>query len=93
MMAFGEMVALQSDRITSIPLVEAKRLVLMGRMAAGVSHELNNLLGKIIGLAEMTRSVTEGRAGQCGGDRNDDAVLPDGEKPARGHDRSVAGRT
>jgi signal transduction histidine kinase len=36
-------------------LGEALRLVLMGQIAGGVSHDLNNVLGKIIGLAEMTQ--------------------------------------
>lgn len=36
-------------------LVEAMRLVLMGQIAGGVSHDLNNVFGKIIGLAEMTQ--------------------------------------
>ena len=36
-------------------LIEAKRLVLMGQIGADVSHDLNNVLGKIIGLAEMTQ--------------------------------------
>ena len=35
-------------------VVEARRRVLMGQIAAGVSHELNNVLGKIIALAELT---------------------------------------
>jgi len=35
-------------------LVEGRRLALMGQLAAGAGHELNNLLGKIIGLAELT---------------------------------------
>jgi two-component system NtrC family sensor kinase len=46
-------------------LVEAKRLVLMGQIAAGVSHELNNLLGKIIGLAEMTMDDVADRPAAC----------------------------
>ena len=46
-------------------LVEAKRLVLMGQIAAGASHELNNLLGKIIGLAELTMDEIADRPGAC----------------------------
>lgn len=42
-------------------LVEAKRLALMGQIAAGVSHDLNNVLGKIIGLAEMTQDQVADR--------------------------------
>ena len=38
-------------------VVEARRLVLMGQIAAGVSHELNNVLGKIIAL--LFRNVPE----------------------------------
>lgn len=46
-------------------LVEARRLVLMGQVAAGASHELNNLLGKIIGLAELTMDEVADRPGAC----------------------------
>jgi signal transduction histidine kinase len=46
-------------------LVEAKRLVLMGQIASGVSHELNNLLGKIIGLAEMTMDEVADHPDAC----------------------------
>ena len=46
-------------------LVEARRLVLMGRIAAGASHDLNNLLGKIIGLAELTMDEIADRPGAC----------------------------
>ena len=46
-------------------LVEAKRLVLMGQIAAGVSHDLNNLLGKIIGLAELTVDEVADRPDAC----------------------------
>ena len=34
--------------------LEAKRHALAARVAAGAGHDLNNLLGRIIGLAEMT---------------------------------------
>lgn len=46
-------------------LVEAKRLVLMGQIAAGASHELNNMLGKIIGLAELTMDEVADRPDAC----------------------------
>lgn len=46
-------------------LVEARRLVLMGQIAAGASHELNNLLGKIIGLAELTMDEVADRPDAC----------------------------
>lgn len=46
-------------------LVEAKRLALMGQIAAGASHELNNLLGKIIGLAELTIDEVADRPEAC----------------------------
>lgn len=46
-------------------LVEAKRLVLMGHIAAGASHELNNLLGKIIGLAELAMDEVADRPDAC----------------------------
>lgn len=46
-------------------LVQAKRLVLMGQLAAGASHELNNLLGKIIGLAELTMDEVADRPDAC----------------------------
>ena len=46
-------------------LVEAKRLVLMGQVGAGVSHDLNNLLGKIIGLAELTMDDVADRPDAC----------------------------
>ena len=46
-------------------LVEAKRLVLMGQIGADVGHELNNLFGKIIGLAEMTLDQVADRPDAC----------------------------
>lgn len=49
------MTGLQTAPGADDSLVAAKRLVLMGRIAGGVSHDLNNVLGKIIGLAEMTQ--------------------------------------
>ena len=46
-------------------LVQARRLALMGQIAAGASHDLNNLLGKIIGLAELTMDEVADRPDAC----------------------------
>ena len=46
-------------------LVEARRLALTGRLAADACHDLNNLLGKIIGLAELTMDEIADRPGAC----------------------------
>ena len=53
-----------SDAVAGVDdsVVEARRLVLMGQIAAGVSHELNNVLGKIIALAELTADEVADRA-------------------------------
>lgn len=46
-------------------LVEARRLALTGRIAADACHDLNNLLGKIIGLAELAMDEIADRPGAC----------------------------
>lgn len=45
--------------------LEAKRHALAARVAAGAAHDLNNLLGRIIGLAEMAMDEVADRPGAC----------------------------
>lgn len=55
--AYGELQALQGE------LVESERLAAVGRLAAGVSHEVDNPIGVILGTAEMLRAELADRPG------------------------------
>ncbi len=47
-------------------LFEAQKLDIIGRLSGGVAHDLNNLLGPIMGYADFLRqSLPEGDARQC----------------------------
>lgn len=45
--------------------LEVKRQALAARVAAGAANDINNLLGRIIGLAEMAMEEAADRPGAC----------------------------
>jgi signal transduction histidine kinase len=50
------------DQARSPERAEERRLVALGRLAAGVGHDVNNLLTPVLGFAELTREAAGDRA-------------------------------